>query len=270
MRHRSRRKALRVNPDVAHALEATPDELDSLARRASELGVCNDLEGYLYRRIRAGTVGRLIHIEGLENLEAALEGGRGVILFSGHIRSAHLFFAALAELGHPPSIVGFPPGDRFLPVDRRFLERRAAILEQKFGCRYIWMTPDNFGVAVKAANVLERNGVVVMYVDGTRRETSVDVSFFGARYPFASGPAVFAQTTGAPLLDYFVHRDGGWVPQTGEIGAPFFASGDVEETTQLCAMLLEAHVRRHPAQWGGFSSYAGSTLRDAERLRPPA
>src|SRR5262249_9467763 len=147
---------------------------------------------------------------------------------------------------------------------------RAEILQEKFGCRYIWMTPDNFGVAVKAANVLRENGVVVMYIDGTRRRTSVDVTFFGAPYPFASGPAQFAQMTGAPLLAYFVHRDTSWVPATGEIGEPFFASGDVGETMQRCAARLEEHVRLHPAQWGGFSSYEGSSVVDTAGMLSPA
>ena len=147
-----------------------------------------------------------------------------------------------------------------IPSDRRFRQWRYSVLEERFGCRCIWMGPENFGVAVKAANVLRENGVVVMFVDSLHRKLGVEVSFLEGRWRFTSGPALLAKTTGAPMLDFYVHRGEGWFPQVAEIGAPLAPCDSLAEVTQACATRLEQHVRGHPAQWKFFSRYEGSDV----------
>jgi KDO2-lipid IV(A) lauroyltransferase len=219
------------------ALEASAADAEEWGRRASEIRACDDLDMHYLPRMK-GKTRRLLEIEGLDNLERALAGGRGAILFSGHIRRSQLFFAALSELGHPSTIVGF----------RR---RRDDVIAREFGCRCIWMRAGNFGAAVKAANVLRHNGVVVMLIDQPHEGTTVEARFLGRRMQFTFGPALVAQTTGAPMLDFYVHREDRWVPQIGVIGAPFWADGSLEEAVQLCVSRFERRVRHYPAQWQG-------------------
>jgi lauroyl/myristoyl acyltransferase len=268
-RFRLLRGSLRVNQQVVRTLDATPDEVEVWARRASELRASSELETFLLRRAGSRTLRRMVRIEGLEHLEAALAGGKGAILYSGHIRSTGVFYAALGRLGHPPSMVGYPPGRWFLPEDRRFLQRRAEVLVDRFHCRYIYMRSE-FGVAVKAANVLRENGIVVMLLDKPQRNTAVEVNWFGERTHFSGGPAFVARETRAPLLDFYVYRGDEWLPQVAELGPPHSVSGDLDEAVQECASRLEAQVRRHPAQWAFFSSHEGSDVMDAADTRAPA
>jgi len=181
------------------------------------------------------------------------------VLYSLHVRGQYALCAALAKLGHPPSIVGYPPVRGMVPFDRRFRQWRYSILEE-LGCRCLWMSRDNFGVAVKAANVLRANGVLVMFMDVSHRKLGVEVTFLGGRARFTSGPALLAHTTGAPLLDFYIHRGEAWFPQVAEIGPPLTVAGTVQEATQECAARLEAHLLRHPAQWKFFSSYNGADV----------
>ena len=253
-------RALWLNEDVREALGVSREQMGEWGRRASELRESEALEAHLYRRLDRGTLGRLIRIEGLDHLEAALEAGRGAILFSGHVPSRFTFFAALAELGHPPTLVGYPPelgpSGAALPIDLELRKQRAQLLEQKFGCRFLWMQPGNPGVAVKAANALRRNGVVGMLVDLSHHNTSVNVPLLAGRTRFAVGPALVAQATGAPMLDFFIHRDDGWVPQIAEIGPPFAVGENPEGAVRECAARLDAHIRRHPPPpWKFFSTY---------------
>ena len=260
VRYRRLPRSLWLNDDVRGALGLSRADMEEWGRRASELRESEALEAHLYRRLERGSLGRLIRIEGLENLEAALEHGKGALLFSGHIASRFTFFAALAELGHAPSIVGYPPAlgpsGATLPIDLRLRERRAALLEEKFGCRFLWMQPGNPGVAVKAANALRRNGVVAMLVDLSHHNTSVEVDLLEGRTRFAVGPALVAQATGAPMLDFFIYRDEHWVPQVAEIGPPFSVGEDPEGAVRECAARLDAQIRRHPPPpWKFFSIY---------------
>ena len=249
LRYRFRPRPLHVNADVMRALGAAPAQVEGWARQNCELRASGELEASRYPRMSREAFARLIRIEGLENLDAALAKGRGALLYSCHSWSSHTFFGALAALGYPPTIVGYPPGRELAPAERSFLRRRAAALEKRFGCRFIWMQAGNLGVAVKAANVLRRNGIVVMLVDFPHRKSAVEVRFLEHRSSFTLGPAFVAKEIGAPLLDFFIHREKGWFPQVAEIGAPFWVQGNPEEAAQECASMLEPHVRRDPAAW---------------------
>jgi len=269
VRFRLLRGSLCVDPTVARALDATPEQIDHWASRASQLRASSDLETFVLRRAGSRTLEKMVHIEGLEHLEAALAAGKGAILYSGHIRSTPVFFAALAAQGHPPSIVGYAPREWWLPEDRRFLTRRAEVLERRFGCRYIYMGPDNLGVAVKAANVLRENGVVVMFVDRPQRAGAVDVDWFGGRAPFSSGPAFVARETGASLVDFYIYRGERWAPQLAELGPPHEASRNLTESVQECANRFAEHVRNQPAQWSLFCGHENSDVMGAADPRAP-
>lgn len=260
VRFRRLPRSLWLNDDVRRALGLSREQMDDWGRLASELRESEALEAHLCRRLERGSLGRLIRIEGLEHLDGALAKGKGALLFSGHIAGRFTFFAALAELGYPLSLVGYPPAlgpsGATLPTDLRLRERRAATLQEKFGCRLLWMQPGNLGVAVKAANALRRNEVVGMLVDLSHHADSVDVDLLDGRTRFALGPALVAQSMGTPMLDFFTYRDERWVPQVAEIGPSFWVGHDLQAAVRECAARLDAHIRRHPPPpWKFFSTY---------------
>jgi lauroyl/myristoyl acyltransferase len=266
LRHRLLLGSLRVNPDAARSLERTPREIRTVARRAAELRASSELEDRLCPRLGKPVLGRLVRIRGLENLEGALEHGKGAVLFSVHVWSADTLFAALAELGHAPTVVGYGPRTGFLPFDRELRLRQVRQMERRFGYRYLWMGEDPF-IAVRAAGVLRANGIVVMFVDLPGQGAAVDVDLLGGRTRFASGPALLSQATGAPLLDFYLRRAETWAPVIAEIGTPLVAAGALEDAVESCAKKMDAHVRRDPAQWTFFSSRDGSDALDAAAPR---
>jgi lauroyl/myristoyl acyltransferase len=253
-----------VDAELVAALEANPAQVALWARRAAELQASDGLERRLGRRMKPGSLHRLMEMEGLGNLHAALEGGKGAILYSLHLWGKYTFFGALAEAGYPPTVVATAPD----PGRLRWL----SALEERSGYRYIWMGRGNFGVAVEAANVLRRNGVVLLMLDWPQPHM-VEVDFLGRRARLAAGVAEVARGTGAPLLDYYVYRRDRWVPQVAEIGPPHDAAGSVQDVLQQCADRLAKHVRRDPAQWTFFCNHRHSAFAPgppAQELPPAA
>ena len=106
-----------------------------------------------------------------------------------------------------------------------------------------------------------------MFVDLPGQGAAVDVDLLGGRTRFASGPALLSQATGAPLLDFYLHRAETWAPVIAEIGTPFVAAGALEGAVASGAKKLDDHLRRDPAQWTFFSSRAGSDALDAAAPR---
>jgi KDO2-lipid IV(A) lauroyltransferase len=264
----------RQDGSIVKALGAGPREARSWALRAERLRAVATLEAELYSSLAPEDLRRLLRFEGLERLDEALAEGRGAILYSVHLWTKYTFLAGLAERGYAPTAVGFPPGPHLPPVVRRFRTRRHAALESRFGCRFLWMAGGQFGVGARAANVLRRGGVLVVLLDMPYNRPTVGVDFLGGRAGFAEGPAVLAQLTGAPLVDFYVHHGAGDLPHVVEIGRAQPAADTVGETLQRCADRLEPWVRRYPYEWtviaGPHGRYTPIDLAArGDRSRPP-
>ena len=258
-RVRNRLGAPHMDTELVAALGASPAQAARWARRAAELEASDGLERRLGRRTKPGSLRRLMEIEGIGNLQAALEGGNGAILYSLHLWGKYTFFGALAEAGYPPAVVATAPD----PGRRSWL----SVLQERSGYRYIWAGKRNFGVAVEAANVLRRNGVVLVMLDWPQPRMA-EVAFLGRRARLAAGAAEMARLTGAPLLDYYVYRRNRWVPQVAEIGVPHAASDSTPEVLQQCADRLAEHVRRDPAQWTFLCNHRHSAFVASAQMPP--
>ncbi len=235
--------------NIQRCLGVGAEQADRWLERSFELEASDFLAGCFFRTRPAKEVLELTEIRGLEHLTAALEKNKGAILYSGHVYGQMSCFATLGLLGYKPNPVRLQLRSIQHPVRRWFGDRFNRLLETKFACRILWSTPDSFGVAVKAANALRRNEVVNILIDLSFSAENIDVEFLGDRAHFPSGPVRLAQVTGAPLLDYFIHRTDDWVPQIVEIGEPYYVQDDAAAAMQHCAARLEAKIRQHPAEW---------------------
>lgn len=184
---------------------------------------------------------------GAENLDAALDRGKGAILALPHMGNwdvagvwliAHTgqSFATVAERLKPESLY-----DRFLAY------------RESLGFEILPLTGGARPPLEVLKERLRENKVVCLLADRDLSRTGVEVEFFGEPTRMPGGPAVLAATTGAALLPVAVWftPDGAW----GQVINPPAAvpEGRLKEQvaamTQTLARAFEVDIAAHPADW---------------------
>jgi lauroyl/myristoyl acyltransferase len=193
---------------------------------------------------RRAEIGPLVAgIEGMAELTKAARAGRGLVVLTAHLGNWELAGRMLARDGaRPTHVVVAAEAD---PALERFLRGGDAPV------RFVTRTAPTASLLLLTA--LRRGEIVALQGDralGTRGD--VLQPFFGVPAPFPLGPFVLARAAGAPVVPAFCLLDGDRRYRI-VVGAP----ARVEAGAEAAALgrwvgVLEAMVRRHPAQWFNF------------------
>lgn len=229
-------------------LAVSSERADAVLRRSFEEAAREDLESWFYSDWAQKNVSEFIDLHGLEHLDAALDKGKGAILFSGHTRRLNTFVLALGLLGYRPMII-MDPARKYLNPMQGWLQKRRNELFVKLGCQGTYLHSGDASVGIRAAHKLKRNGVVLIFMDRPHEGKSFEVEFLNERVSIHAGPALLAKATECAMLDFWVCRptEGGLTK--AEIGEPFFVSDDAAAATQECAARLEQKIRENPHSW---------------------
>ena len=185
----------------------------------------------------APTRGKVV-IEGLEHLEAARAGGRGVIIISGHFVTLEL--AARLMCDHAPLAGMYRPHD-------------GAVMEwavQRGRLRYAtaMFTREELRPAIRH---LKQGGLLWFAPDqDTRRGESVFVPFFGHPAYSLTSTHQLARLSGAAVIAFsHVRRaDGGYTLKLSPAFEDFPSSDATADTARVIAA-IEAMVREAPTQY---------------------
>jgi lauroyl/myristoyl acyltransferase/acyl carrier protein len=200
-----------------------------------------------------------IRVRGAEYISAARAAGRGTVLwscpsaFSGLIpkkalKAAGVELINLRSAIHPYSGSSF--GMKLLnPVRTRIEDRYLAgtvILEGA----------DGLGALQELRGHLEANAVITIAANGSEG-TPFEVPFLGGTLKLSLGAPTLAALQGAPLLPVFTVTDGGGgfdviVGPPVEADSRGYPGETARELTRGYARVLEAHLRRYPAEWRGW------------------
>lgn len=224
-------------------LELCFPELDDAARKRLYADSFESLGIALFEFGRAwwGSVAPMrgnVRVEGLEHLEAARAGGRGVIVISGHFTTLEI--AARLMCDHAPLAGMYRPHEdpamewavkrgrlRYAQAMFTREELRPALRHLKQG-GLLWFAPDQ----------------------DTRRGDSVFVPFFGHAAWSLTSTHQLAKLSGAAVIAFsHVRRaDGGY---TLRLSPPFadFPSADASADTARVIGAIEAMVREAPGQY---------------------
>jgi KDO2-lipid IV(A) lauroyltransferase len=210
----------------------------------------------------AETVRSRVRIEGVDNLQTALEKNRGVILFSAHFTTFEFFWAVLAPLC--PRLCGMYKWQRN-PVMNKVMNRgRGRYFDRLFA-------KDNVREMLRSL----RDNAVVWYAS--------DQSYGGkgsALIPFFGEPAMtntvigrLAKASGATVLPYYCRRiDNDRYVMTIDAPLPDLPSSNHEEDTRRLTQLLENYIRLCPEQyWWIHRRFKGrpAPLPDIYAVSPP-
>jgi lauroyl/myristoyl acyltransferase len=189
-------------------------------------------------------------VEGLDNLRAALAGGKGAILLAVHFGYPMLIKPLLLAKGISTSMVGLPgPGSRTL-------------LKRTRVGRFVWRTVlrlpstrhSNIPAGVNLRPLmaaLSRNEAVVMLADGRRGGMQVPVPVLGR--PILMTPGVFtvSRTTGAPVLPAFLVDGDRRGPLRLEVLPPVEVpeGASSSDGLQRFVEIYETYIERYPHLW---------------------
>ena len=210
----------------------------ALARKSfSELGIG------LFEFARAwwGSVQPMRHdlrVEGLEHLAAAREGGRGVIVISGHFTTLEI--AARLMCDHAP-LAGM-----YRPHDQGAMEW--AVKRGRLRYASHMFTREELRPALKH---LKQGGLLWFAPDqDTRRGESVFVPFFGRPAHSLTSTHQLARLSGAAVIAFAHERraDGGYTLRLSPAFADFPSKDATADTARVMAA-IEAMVRQAPAQY---------------------
>jgi Kdo2-lipid IVA lauroyltransferase/acyltransferase len=185
-------------------------------------------------------IAKRVTVRGEEHLRAALENGRGVILYSAHFTTLEFNFPALRPLC--PRITGMYKAQRNPAINRFMAHGRNRNVDETFA-------KDNVRAMIRN---LARNAVVWYASDQSYgRKGAALVPFFGV--PAMTNTAIcrIASRTGAVVLPYFYRRLPGEIRYVVDIGAPLadFPSDDPVADIARLNRLLEDYIRLCPEQY---------------------
>jgi lauroyl/myristoyl acyltransferase len=223
-------------------------------------------------RIASGTASRLVglreyrraapeypvSVSGAHDLEQALAGGRGAVLWIGRFTWASLISkVGLHRAGFSVTHLSRPEhgfGSSAFATTR--LNPIWTGVEERFLRERIVMAPGAETAALRALRRrLDANGVVSISV-GAQGARTVSLPFLGAELRLATGPISLAASSGAPLMPVFAIRDahGGFhvtVEPPLDVGTGDTRGRRQQEAASAYARRLETWVRRWPGQWLG-------------------
>jgi KDO2-lipid IV(A) lauroyltransferase len=206
-----------------------------------ELGRVMVEYGRLGALARSPVGGVMAAVHGLEHIEAASAGGRGVIMLSAHYSNFEMAGAWLARVCPVDFVVR--------PLTNPLVEARIARERSAAGIGTI--SADDGVRAVYAS--LRANRMVGMLADQDARRHGLFIPFLGRPASTARGPARIALSTGAPIvMGRVVRRPDRRFELHLEppLAAP--AADDPDPVRTLTARhvaRLEAWVREAPAMW---------------------
>ncbi len=179
------------------------------------------------------------HVTGMENLQQAVDAGKGVLLLSAHFMVPEVGGCYLSQLSEFNAM--YRRSSNKL-MDHMILSQRQKRLGRLFS------TKDVRGVIRSL-----RKGETVWYAtdQNSARRESVFVDFFGIKASSNTATARLAKITGAAVVPFLTTRraDGSGYDLRLEPALENYPSGDLETDTQRINDLVEAWVREYPAQY---------------------
>ncbi len=226
------RNLAHLGADHAHASEVLPNLMEAA------------IDLWRLPSLTPEAVRGLVQVEGIEHLERARTGGRGVILATGHLGPYELAGAWLAAQGFPvhAMVEGLQP------------ETTAALAAYRTatGMKLI-----DRGTGTRAVlRALRAGDVVALVCDRMVGEGApgLHVPMGDTTREIPTGPASLSVATGAPVVTGHIRRREESGPRyVIALDPPLSPEGqDVDGLTRAIGARLDATLRQYPTQWYVF------------------
>lgn len=240
---RSRRRQIK---DIAVVLGRSPDDpsVHALLHEAYRVNSAAVLEvlAMFDRRQDEQMLAAQCEIEGLEQLQSAMTGGRGAILLGAHMGNEAMLVVRLASLGWPVSVVY----RQSRMMSEHFFGRGLAL----YAIEGI-LANTGFRAYVGMLDALRRGRIVFMTMDqGTKvAQDGIVMRFLGKDMPMPAGPAQLARQSGAPVLPVVTTGSDPLWRFTIDPPVSRAAGASLASAVEDLARVTEQHVLNYPHLW---------------------
>ncbi len=239
---RTRRRRISIE-NVRQAFPEKSDQEIKTIGRESMQGMIKVIFEFLRIPTIALKPEKYIEVQGEENVWAALEKKKGLVLIVSHFGNWELMGVAAAAKGFPIYAIGKPVKNPFVYA---FIKRwRGATGLQSI---------DQKGAIKKTIQLLKENKIIAMLIDEHVKKGEVWVDFLGRQAATSALPAMLSLKYGVPAIPTFFYRK-----TTGRsvlfFGKPFDSietghfQADLMVNTQQYVRRLEQEIRKCPGDW---------------------
>lgn len=220
-------------------------QANRLARRASQNAAMTFCEFLHLPQASEAEVREYSLIEGMENVQSAFDGGRGVILLTGHLGNWEVM-GARAALEFPLTVIARPRSNAAIHNHIESIRTRANI-----------EVISRFDTGRAPLKVLRANQALALLPDQYEKD-GLKLPFFGHPTRVVSAVARLALLSGAPVIPCFGIRRTPWLADGRIISTAFPGFTVVKNRDREQAVLdgtrrtlaeLEKVISAHPDQW---------------------
>lgn len=225
-------------------------EAAAITARYLHNSVVRVLDDLCLERVAAGLTSAQVTIRGREHLDAALAGGRGALLMSGHFFASRLAKRVLAQRGYPIlSVRSQVPRDAGMGRwGKRCLQQRyIGFLHEVIGEEVFVRDED---CSLKILRRLREGGLVAIHLDGGFAAQSVQLRFLGRTRPFSTGVVKLSRLSGAPVLPFWFRGNGHGLEI--EFEAACASDPDPHRAVEELVCHLERKILEWPDQYEGW------------------
>lgn len=234
---------------VIDNLRHVDQQMGWLGYRVAALKVFETVFANYYDLLRFRTVDRerfaeLMEVQGRENLDPALQCGKGAIILTAHLGNYSVVGQYPATIGIRSAIIAErvqPPG-----LFNFMMRLRSASGIDVF--------PPGREAIPPILRLLRGNGMLLVAGDRDISGQGVTVDFFGEPASLPAGPALLAMRTGAALIPAYTVRTSmrhsiGIIEPPLQLVRSRDREADLRQNVQLVAHALERMIRADPTQW---------------------
>jgi lauroyl/myristoyl acyltransferase len=183
---------------------------------------------------------RLVEVRGYEHVEAAMQGGRGVVIASTHLGCPGSLSAYAARKGIDIYSI------RRKEVGHHQSTFRGRLLFASTKPLFIEWDEAPVGILKKALGILRNNGAMIYLPDGPFGGREIDVQILGREVTIRTGLAEVARIAGAPIIPAFAVASRSRVLLTYGEPIKIGSAEDIEHFANCYAKLYESVMREYP------------------------
>jgi Kdo2-lipid IVA lauroyltransferase/acyltransferase len=247
--NRSLKKTTKIELEILFGEKYDDRILNYITKKSIEHYYIRNIETLFFGVLNKKRIQKIVHVEGLKNIEESLSKGKGIILLLSHFGSFLLPLPFLGFLGYKVNQITGKQLHKSLIEERiwSWRKKEAEKLPVKFIQIEKFLRP--------IYNALKKNEIIAIAFDGRDGSKWIVTSFYQRKALFSTGPFELARRTGAIIIPTFIIRKKKYTHKLiFEMPLNLSENSDIEralsEDTIHFAELLTNYIDKYPCHFG--------------------